>query len=164
MHLKRKSNNGWKCQHISTNEAAKMIVLGLFQLNPGLANTVGALRRKPHVEKVYGDLATIRFECQRSRKSWISPVILEKRPSYSDSCQSCCVPKPTAGNKCKILTISNSNKKHKPQCPTDIDRSSPHCHNRVPGKERIQLKKQNHPLEDNNPLVWLADTPEEEQP
>ena len=34
-----------------------MIVLGFFQLNPGLANTVGALRRKPHVEKVYGDLA-----------------------------------------------------------------------------------------------------------
>ena len=32
-------------------------------------------------------------------------MILEKRPSYSDSCQSCCVPKPTAGNKCKTLTI-----------------------------------------------------------
>ena len=85
-----------------------MIVLGLFQLNPGLANTVGALRRKPHVEKVYRDLAAISFECQRLKRlkqSLISPVILEKRPSYSDSCQSCCVPKPTAGNKCKTLTI-----------------------------------------------------------
>ena len=80
-----------------------MIVLGFFQLNPGLANTVGALRRKPHVEKVYGDLATISFEYRRSKQSLISPVILEKRPSYSDSCQSCCVPKPTAGNKCKTL-------------------------------------------------------------
>ena len=147
-----------------------MIVLGLFQLNPGLANTVGALRRKPHVEKVYGDLATISFECRRLKKikkvTFISPVILEKRPSYSDSCQSCCVPKPTAGNKCKTLTIfpTSIKDRYKPQCPTDIDRSSPHCHNRVPGKERVQLKRQNHPLEDNNPLVCLADTPEEEQP
>ena len=57
----KKSNDGWKWQHISTNEAAKMIVLGLFQLNPGLANTVGALRRKPHVEKVYRDLAANQF-------------------------------------------------------------------------------------------------------
>ena len=93
-----------------------MIVLGFFQLNPGLANTVGALRRKPHVEKIYRDLAAISFECQRFKKiktvTFISPVILEKRPSYSDSCQSCCVPKPTAVNKCKILTISNSNKKN----------------------------------------------------
>ena len=45
-----------------------MIVLGLFQLNPGLANTVGALRRKPHVEKIYRDLASISFECQRFKK------------------------------------------------------------------------------------------------
>ena len=41
-----------------------MIVIGLFQLNPGLANTVGALRRKPHVEKIYRDLATLSFEYQ----------------------------------------------------------------------------------------------------
>ena len=45
-----------------------MIVLRFFQLNPGLANTVGALRRKPHVEKVYGDLAAISFEYRRLKK------------------------------------------------------------------------------------------------
>ena len=42
--------------HGSTYQAAEAMIFWLFQLNPSLAHSAGALWRKSHVDKVYRDL------------------------------------------------------------------------------------------------------------
>ena len=87
---------------------------------------------------------------------------LEKRPNYNDNCQSCCAPTPTAV-KSKYDYLHSSGE-YRPQCPTGTDKSNPQrCHNRGPGNCKNSNEIEEHSLEDNNPLLCLQGTPEEEQ-